>query len=152
MAIRPDYRITSDDIRNFCSTTGVRPAFVCYSTAGSGAAMDNASNVVAVLTHPSGGLVAGALFNDVVNVDITRYKLNEYKNEVNINQKVHLITRGEVTTNLIHGTPTAGAPAYLSENGYVRTATSGAAATPQVGKFKTTKDEDGFATITIEIE
>lgn len=152
MALRPDHNIISDDIRLFASTVAEKGQFFCYTSGGSGAMMDNSSATASVYLVPSGKIVAGLAYEDVVNIDPTRQHLNYYKNEVLLNSKVHLITRGYVTTNLIHGTPTIGAEAYLSENGYVRTTSSGTVASPRVGRFKSLKDEDGYATISIEIE
>jgi len=46
-------------------------------------------------------------------------------------------------------TPTAGAAAYLAASGLISSVQAGGA--PQVGRFETTKDSNGFARVSIDI-
>ena len=50
--------------------------------------------------------------NDVVNKDLTRTHLNQYKDEVQKGGKVTVMTRGWVVTSNVTGSPTPGQVAY----------------------------------------
>ena len=71
--------------------------------------MDQGANLC-VKSDSSSANPLGILLNDVVNKDLTRTHLNQYKDEV---QKVLVtILRKVVVTNNITGTPAAGDVAY----------------------------------------
>src|SRR6185436_20597495 len=90
-----------DRIDFFMSATAERGGIVSYSTAGSGAAMDQAAQLAQYAATASGSVPIGILMNDVVNNDLTRQKLNPYKDEVQVNSKVTIWEKGEVLTNII---------------------------------------------------
>lgn len=137
----------------FMNETAERGGIVVFLTAGSGAAMDQASQVATYTTSPSGKAPIGVLMNDVVNVDLTRQKLNPYKDEVQIYGKVTIWDKGEVLTNMIvpGNSPTAGQDAYLWQSGLVTSVNSGAIASPKVGKFMSTKNEAGYAKLSVNL-
>jgi hypothetical protein len=134
------------------SETAERGGFVVASSVGSGVALDSASQVVTYAANPSGKSAVGLLSCDVVNIDLTRQKLNVHKEEVQINTKVTIVTKGTVTTNRIYPgvTPAAHATAYLAPSGLVHTADI-VGSNIVLGKFDTIKDEEGFATISFNL-
>jgi len=137
----------------FMNETAERGGIVVFSTAGSGAAMDQAAQLCTYTTSPSGKTPIGVLMNDVVNVDLTRQKLNPYKDEVQIYGKVTIWDKGEVLTNMIvpGNSPTAGATAYLWQSGLVTAVNAGAIASPKVGTFMSTKNEAGYAKLSVNL-
>lgn len=150
MALRPNRAGTLCDVSFFVDTACEAGGFYSISTAGSGAALDQAGAVVAYSATGSGAKPVGVNTLDVVNKDLTKTHLNFYNNEMQVGGKAHIQTNGWVNTNMIIGTPTAGATAYLAASGNVsptRTNTGW----PQVGYFLSTKDEDGYAKLQIQI-
>jgi hypothetical protein len=171
MALKPDRSYVGDatDISFFMNATAERGCMSIHGgTAGSGAAMDQA-NAVAVPTGStsSGTYPIGLLVNDVVNKNLTQTHLNQYKDEVQLGGKVTLLKRGSVTTNCVDtgigATSFAGRPAYyLAQsftgadgtaytNVFVLSTTNTGSATPQVGRFRSNKDEDGYVKVDINI-
>lgn len=150
MALKADRHELLTDMSFFLTgTTGNRGCIVIHSTGGSGAAMDQASAVVAFVTaatHPSSS-PAGLLLNDVVNYDLTRQHINWHKDEVQLGGKVLLLRRGWVVTNNVSGTPSAGDKAYYDNAGNLNTTANG----PAVGRFLSAKDADGYAKVDINI-
>lgn len=143
----------NDDLRFFMNQTAERGAIVSISTAGSGVANENASNVVAYASSASGKRPVGILLCDVVNLDLTRQQYNPHKNEVQYGSKVHICKAGTFTTNMVTSgiTPSAGDTAYLAADGRITNVNTGAVASPPVGYFETVKDEDGYATVRISL-
>ena len=149
MALRPDRNFGQWDISYFCNdTTADRGGPICLSTAGSGAAMDQAEAVASYVATPSGAFALGVLMQDVVNLDLTRQHINQHKDEVQTGGKVAILVDGYVDTNRIYPseTPTAGAAAYVGPSGYFSTNNVGNQQ-PQVGRFLSTKDEDGYCKV-----
>lgn len=156
MALKADRRRNPDDvdIKRGCTTVAERGVITVYATAGSGAAVGLTAGFCEVATNPSGKFPHGMLLNDVVNIDETRYQRNFHKDEVKVNEPVAVARRGAFVTNMITGTPTIGATAYLTANGYVTptvSATGGTAATPKVGQFTSLKDENGYAEVEVSL-
>uniref|UniRef100_A0A6M3K436 Putative structural protein n=1 Tax=viral metagenome TaxID=1070528 RepID=A0A6M3K436_9ZZZZ len=120
MALKPDRSIVGNqtDISYFYNSTAEKGEILVFSTAGSGAAMDDAN---AVLTRPSaspsGQIFAGILLNDVVNKDLTQTHINLEKDEVQQGGKVTLLVSGPamIVTNIIESgqSPTIGQPLYF---------------------------------------
>lgn len=139
------------DISFFMNATGERGGIVVSVTAGSGAAMDQSDNVVAYPTGQaqSGTLPVGLLLNDVVNKNLTQTHINKHKDEMQVGGKVTLLRRGMVVTNKVSGTPTAHGKAYYSNLGELTTTDEGSC--PQVGRFLSTKDADGYCKVEINI-
>ena len=78
------------------------------------------------------------------------------KDEQVIGEKAPLLRKGYVVTNSLAAsiTPLPGQPAYLTASGTITntvSATGGEVATPRVGEFATSKDEDGYVKININL-
>lgn len=173
MALKPDRNIVDEDISYFAATTwaygsnrgGIVVATGNSATGPSGAAMDQSVNQVwynLIPIEASGGRPLGLLMNDVVNIDLTRQTLNPYKSEAQVGDKILLTRKGYVVTNMIYptGTINVGGKAYLGPSGYISpnsgvlVGTWGAAnsvAAPQVGKFMSLPDEDGYCKVYIDL-
>lgn len=105
---------------------------------------------VAVSGAVSGSSPAGILLSNVVSQDVTRFALNEQKNEVLSGTPCTLIKKGTVYTDQVFGTPTYGAPAYLHAAGKV-SATQMNSGAPRVGTFGNTLDANGFVKLYLDI-
>jgi hypothetical protein len=137
----------------FMSATAERGGIVSFSTSGSGEANDQAAQLATYAANPSGATPIGLLINDVVNVDLTRTHLNWYKDEVQVNSKVTIWEKGEVLTNMIQPgvTITAGQEAFLHASGYVSNTNFLDQSNNRVGRFMSTKDENGFAKLAVNL-
>ncbi len=158
MGLRGDRQQLHDDISFFATATATRGGVVSASTAGSGAAMDQAAAVVAYKANPSGAQPLGILLNTVVNEDLTRMHRNWHKDEVQVNSKVTVLMKGTVVTDMIYTghTPAVGGYAYVGHSGYiaasdVATDHVNAARTRVIGVFLSTKDEDGFCKVSVNL-
>jgi len=149
MALKPDRIEAYTDISFFMNETGERGGIVVHVSGGSGVSMDDANAVVEYAANQSGTNPAGLLLNDVVNLDLTRQHINWHRDEVQIGSKVTLLRQGQVTTNVVSGTPTIGAAAYYGVDG-VLTPTALVGST-KVGRFLSTLDADGYVKVDINI-
>lgn len=149
MALKPDRVELLTDISFFMNTTATRGGVVSAVTAGSGVSMDDANAVVAYATNPSGAKPIGVLLNDVVNLDLTRQHINWHKDEIQKGGKVTVLRQGQVTTNLVAGTPTAGADAYVAASGNI--STTQAAGAVKIGQFLSAVDADGYAKVSVNL-
>ena len=120
MALKPDRSIVGNqtDISYFYNSTAEKGEVLVFSTAGSGAAMDDANAVITrPSANPSGEIFAGILLNDVVNKDLTRTHINLQKDEVQQGGKVTLLVAGPamIVTDMIESgqSPTIGQPLYF---------------------------------------
>ena len=119
MALKPDRSIVGNqtDISYFYNSTAEKGEVLVFSTAGSGAAMDDANAVVTrPSADPSGEIWAGVVMNDVVNKDLTQTHINFQKDEVQQGGKVTLLTGPSiiVTDMLASGeSPSIGDPLYF---------------------------------------
>jgi hypothetical protein len=151
MALKPDRKYNDGtDIHYFMSETAERGIIVIHddTTSGVGAAMDDADAAVKVPTDAS-GTPAGLLLNDVVNLDLTRQRLNPHQDEVQLGGKVTVLTHGWVVTDkIVSGdAPKAGDPAYFAASGELSTTDT----SDQVGKWLSAKDSDGYAKVEINL-
>jgi len=139
------------DISFFMNTTGERGGIVIAVTGGSGTAMDSSNAVVAYPTGqaPSGTVPMGLLLNDMVNYNLTKQHINKHKDEMQVGGKCTILRRGMVVTNAVSGTPSFGDKAYYNVAGQVTPTDAGSA--PQVGRFLSTKDADGYVKVEINI-
>ena len=158
MALKADRYEESTDISFFSSATGVKGEVVCLDAAAlagaSGAAMDQGENTVSPQAAADSDIPVGIILNDVVNKDLTRTHLNQYKDEVQLGGKVTVLTRGWVVTDQVDGTPKAGDMAYASETqGHVSTTAKNAAASGNlaIGRFMSRKDADGYAKVYVNL-
>lgn len=156
MAIKPDRLINETDISLVCSDVHEKGAILVYGTAASGIGIAT-PGVASLVSNPSGYKVAGLSLANFVNIDQTRYHRNFHKDEQVIGEKAPLLRKGYVVTNMIvasPGTINPGANAYVSTDGKLTatvSATGGEVATPKVGTWATSKDENGYAKVYIEL-
>jgi hypothetical protein len=156
MALKSDRLELQTDISFFHNDGAVtRGGVVVHDTAGSGAAMDQGVNLVKYKTCGATDVPVGILLNDVVNKDLTRTHLNQHKDEVQKGGKVTVLRKGYVVTNKITGTPVAGSVAYADRatagNIAVDAITSAASGNLAVGRFLSTKDEDGYVKVEVNL-
>jgi hypothetical protein len=121
-----------------------------------GIASDPTADAVSYAANPSGAAPIGVLMQDVVElaagpvtgtISVTEPLQNS---DTKLGDKVELLSKGTVETNLISGTaPAQGDDAYLAASGYV--SADIAAGAPKVGKFLSAKDADGYALVKIEL-
>ena len=157
MALRPDRHIPHDgwEIRFTCPIVAQEGQILVYSTpqaSGAGTANDRA--VATVVANPSGAVPVGVLMTEVEDIDQSKFHRNWHKTTQVINEPVPIAKKGWITTNNIHGTPTVGATAYLGSSGafaVTPSAAGGLVANPIMGEFETKLDEEGYASIRIEL-
>jgi hypothetical protein len=136
----------------FMDEVAERGGVVVLSTTGSGAALDQAVQLVTYAAQSSGKVPVGIMLADMVNIDLTKYKLNQHKNEIQKGSKAPIHEKCEVLTNMYVGSPTGGAVAYLSSSGKVTpTLGNNVAATPVVGRFMGIPDEDGYVKLQLNL-
>lgn len=125
-------------------------------TQGSGTSLDHPNMVAERATSVSGRYPIGVLLNPVVDKDLTDSVLNSYREEIQVGNKVPLLKKGFIVTDsIVPGTAnsiTAGAPAYCGASGlYSSVQSGGGFNNPQVGKFLSRPDEEGYVKIEINI-
>lgn len=156
MALKSDRYEFQTDISFFYNDgTATRGGVVVHdSTVGSGAAMDQGANLVKYAAVTAASRPVGILLNDVVNKDLTRTHLNQYKDEVQKGGKVTVLRKGYVVTDMItSATVNAGDPAYACHvnSGKLRVDSPGSSGVLQVGRFLSAKDEDGYAKVEVNL-
>ena len=155
MALKGDRYEGMTDVSFFMNdSSAAKGGIAVLSTGGSGVALDQSKALVTYAAAASGNIPVGLLLNDMVNIDQTRQHINFHKNEVQKGGKVTLLTDGWVVTDMVTGTPVAGNPAYLTAAGKVtptQSATGGVKATPPVGRFLSSKDEDGYVKLSVKL-
>ena len=148
--LKPDRNLTQWVFNYQAGAAASMGGLVSASTTASGNAA-NGPGVAEYVTNPSGAFVLGVLLDDVevLNSYLDR---SPYREVVNVGDQVSIGKEGWVVTNMIVPaiTVTAGQTAYLGQSGYFTNVQSPAQA-PKVGRFETSKDEDGFAKISINI-
>jgi hypothetical protein len=156
MALKPDRDYAEvTDISQFWSevtaqNTQEKGGIACVETQGSGVALDDITNVVRYSASASGAIPKGVLLQDVnPPLSATRDYKNFQNLEVRPGEKVTLLRKGWLVTNMISGTPAVGGGAYVGSSGLI-SATSGTAAA-HIGRFETTLDADGYAKVYIDI-
>jgi hypothetical protein len=152
MALKPYLQINPADtyIDYFMNVVGEKGQFVVHDTAGSGEALDDANNVVALPTGDIGDTIpAGLLFSEVVDKDLTQNHLNVHKMEVQVGGKVCIAKRGSFLTNRLASgdTPTVGDALHYDDNGDFTTTTT----SPKVGRFMGEVDADGYVKIDLNV-
>jgi hypothetical protein len=161
MALKADRIHVDSQIDFFMNEVAERGGIVSVSTEGSGAAMDQAAQLCTYKASMSGVFPLGILMCDMVNNDLTRIHENWHKEEVQIGGKVTIWSKGTVVTNRIDPgvTPTAGQAAYVGPSGLfsntIPAAQSAEALSAKevyrVGRFLSTKDEDGYAKVSVNL-
>lgn len=157
MALKADRNHVDSLIDFFFTATAERGGIASVSTLGSGAAMDSSVQVAAYTARASGSRPLGVLMSDVVNLDLTRQKQNVNKEEVNVNQKVTIWSKGWVVTNrIVPGqTPAANQAAFVGPSGLFSNvlyeADNTGNSTSPVGVFLSQKDEEGYAKVSVNL-
>jgi len=157
MALKSDRYEAQTDISFFYNAgTATRGGVVVLDAVNaSGAAMDQGLNLVKYAQATATSVPVGILLNDVVNKDLTRIHLNQFKDEVQKGSKVTVLTQGWVVTSNITGSPTPGQVAYADSvtagnltNSAVSATASGNLA---VGRWMSNKDADGYAKVFVNL-
>ena len=156
MALKPDRIHIDSQIDFFMNEVAERGGIVCVSTVGSGAAMDQAEQLATYAANPSGVGTLGMLTCDVVDLDLTRQHENWHKEEVQKGGKVTIWNKCTVVTDRVYPgvTPTAGQKAYVAHSGYIANSavvSDDSDTDPVVGKFLSTKDEDGYCKVAVNL-
>lgn len=154
MALKGDRFEGEHDIKHFMNEVAEAGGIATLSTAGSGAALDQSANLVTYAAQPSGKSPVGVMLGDMVNKDLTKTHLNQHKHETQKGGKVVLMKRGYVTTNMIYPnqSPAGGDKAYVGGSGYfTNVGPNSLNAGRYVGEFETSKDEDGYASIYVNL-
>jgi len=166
MALKPDRDFDcSYNMGYFWAANGQAPAeeggIAGVVSAGSGVALDDPGssgiapgkggvNTVDYVADPSGVQAVGLLLHAIEAEPVTSFKRKNYHTNAQWpGDPVSLLRRGWVVTDRIVGSPVAGSGAFLGASGQL--STSQAASAPQVGRFETTKDADGFARVFLDI-
>lgn len=150
MALKPDRSAEyGSELGFYMNSVAERGGVVSLVSVGSGAAMDNANALVIYRSTSSGASPVGVLMNDMVDVNLALYQLNPAKDEVQKGGKVNLRTWGWVVTNMLKSgdSPVAGSKAYLAPDGRFTITNTGEADSPLVGRFWSSKDQDGYAKV-----
>ena len=154
MALKADRNELDVDISFFMNETAEKGQIVCISTVGSGAAMDQSKQLVATTVASATTIPVGVLLNDVVDIDLTRQHINWHKDEVQKGGKVSILKKGYIVTDQIEGSPAAGELAFMDDTTAGKFAVAGGVADGKynvVGRFMSTKDEDDYAKIEINL-
>ena len=149
MALKPDRIEFLTDISNFMNTTAERGGVVSFLSSGVGASMDDGNAVVGYATLSSGTVPAGILLNDVVNYDLTKQHINWMKDEMQVGGKVTLLKIGQITSDMVVGSPVAGNSAYVGPSGLVSVDSTNSI---RVGTFLSGKDSDGFVKLSVNLQ
>ncbi len=155
MALKADREELQTDMSFFYNAgTATRGGVVTHGGVGSGAAMDQAAALVEYSVLLNTKVAVGILLNDVTNLDLTRQHMNWHKDEVQKGNKVTLLRRGWcVTSNIDSVTIAVNDVAYAS-SGTAGNLTNVVPTTANigpltVGRFMSTKDEDGYAKVEV---
>jgi len=150
MALKGDRIELNDGSRiKYFMTTATTPGRIVNFNAPGGAGMDSPDATLAVPAGPSGN-PAGVLMCEVVNYNLTRTHINEQQDQVQVGNKVPLLTRGVVRTNCLKSgdTPEAGEPAHYTVSGEFTTTTT----SDQVGVFAGPPDAEGYVEVEVNIQ
>jgi hypothetical protein len=153
MALKSDRNEVQTDISFFMNEVATRGGIASLSTGGSGAAMDQGAALVTYAATASGKVPMGILLNDMVNLDLTRLHINQHKDEVQKGGKVTILRKGYIVTNSIEGAdPSAGDSVYPAHSGNVAASDIvGDGTVSAIGRFLSSKDEDGYAKVEINL-
>ena len=153
MSLKMDRQIDAWSHRFYLDETASKGVVVSVNTAGSGIAMDSTDNVVTVQADSSGSKPIGLLLEEFVDIDETKHHRNFHKHQSVKGDKAAIVTKGWVVTDQVVNA-TAGNEAVLASSGQVTNKSLGShneAETPTVGRFRTDKDEGGYATLYIDL-
>lgn len=148
--LKPDRNLTQWVFNYKSAAAATKGGLVSASTSASGVGA-NGPGVASYVANPSGAFVLGVLLDDVEVLD-SRLDRNHFKEVVGVGDQVSIGNQGWVVTDMVYPgvSPTAGQAAYLGHSGYF-TNTQTPAQAPKVGRFETSKDEDGFVKVSLNI-
>ena len=117
--------------------------------------MDEGTNVVSYPASVSGRDPAGILMHSVVDEDPTVVPRN-YQNmdKVRLNEKVYLLTDGEVITNMVDPARLASikaGPAYVTDSGLFTDQSTAATVDPVSVRFLSGPSADGYVKISVKM-
>jgi len=146
MALAPSRQNLQDEVHFAMAAASERGVVVSHgATAGE----------VTHLANPTGAATSpiGVLLDDVEAMNFDRHGEYRNRNVVDVGSVVGIAAKGDYETNMIVGTPSAGNPAYLHASGNISPTqlTDGVTAAPQVGKFRTGLNANGFALVHIDL-
>ncbi len=154
MGLRPDRQIDDSELGFFLNEVASVGVIACISTATSGASLDGTTSLATIPASSSGAVPLGVLLTETVDIDLTRLPVNWHKSQAVKGDKVSICRKGWVVTDALTGTITVG-PAVLASSGTVMSRGAigswNQVANPLVGKFVTTKDENGFARLIVDL-
>ena len=163
MALKGLRRVDSSLVDFFCNDVAVKgdwlifgtgnPVSVVLANSPSGIEMDGRFAYVHKPLNSlegSGGNTAGALFTDVVNIDVTKYIPNLQKDEVQKGSKVTVVRKGFFVTDKVLGSPKMGDKAYRDGSNVSPVLNANCDQTA-VGQFLGQKDDGGFVKVEINL-
>lgn len=147
--LKPDRNLTQWVFNYKAGAEAEMGGLVSSSVPASGVGA-NGPATASYLANPSGAFVLGVLLDDV-EVLGNKSDRNHYRESVGVGDQVSIGSEGWIVTDRIlpNTTPAAGSSAYLGVSGYF--SSTQATGAPKVGRFETSKDEDGFAKISLNI-
>jgi len=156
MALKGDRYTAVTEISFFMDQVAEKGGIAVMKTAGSGAALDQQAAEVEYAASPSGKYPVGLLLDNMVDKNLTRTHLNFQNTEQQKGSKVGLGRDAWYVTNMLEGTgivPTGGEIAYLGMSGLLTTAATGPGgySNPQVGRFESSRDEDGYVRVYVKL-
>lgn len=158
MGLKNDRVISEDRIDIYMNEAASRGRIVSVSTVGSGVALDDSAQLGTVAASASGVRALGVTLGDMVDIDATRQFLNTQQDQTLKGGKMQLLTEGWIVTdNLEVGAIAINEKAYIGNSGAFANATAiasygyAASEDARVGRFETTKDQNGYVKINIDI-
>jgi hypothetical protein len=157
MALKADRNELDVDISFFMNETAEKGQIVSISTAGSGAAMDQAGALVSIQGATGSVIPVGVLLNDVVDIDLTRQHINWHKDEVQKGGKVSILKKGYIVTDqvdLTSGPVSAGELAFMDDADTGKFCNHDHVDDGEytaVGRFMSGEDEDGYYKIEVNL-
>lgn len=149
MTLKPDRDLAKHVFGYKMSTEASPGGLVSVATAVSGVGLDGDA-VAEYAAVPSGVQVLGVLLDEVEDLG-TRLPRNHYKESVDTGDQVSIGSEGWIVTDYVYPgvSPSAGDSAYVGHSGYWTNSQDTEA--PKVGRFETSKDEDGFLKVSLNI-
>ena len=155
MALKPDRKVFAENIRWKSEAAVTAGAALTTGTQPSGAGVGQATNLAAPVARMYTGAPAtgtkfvGIAMDDVVNFDTAVTPRTSYPPTTRKVGEPFLVGESvEVWTNMITGTPALEGDAYLAaDSTFGTTAVNGNGV---VGKWKSTKDADGYALLQVK--
>jgi len=149
MALAPSREVHETNV-DFALNEVAQRGVICSIVTGTTA--DGEVTAVAVPTGV-GVTPIGMLLGDIEDLNFDRHGEFLQRDVSDVGSVVALCNKGELWTDRLTGTPVAGNLAYLSTNGTVSPtqATDGVTPAPQVGKFLSGVNANGFAKVRVDL-